>query len=192
MSASRFSAHRIYLLSRFPSPSPLVPSRSPLAAAHPIELEHAVTEALSTCFLGIDTLPSLATRPLSTSMSIDRISQSSALPKLLYPCRLRACTHARSSFFPTAYSNDYVRKRNALTNANSRSSAKLIPIRCVIARDGGSRSSERGCVLAISPEGKSERERESPVSWENIRCGLTIVLRSVGKNKASRSLARSC
>lgn len=63
-------------LAALPPPPPSLPflARSPLAAAHPIELEHAVTEALSTCFLEIDTLPCLATRPLSTSVSSDRIA----------------------------------------------------------------------------------------------------------------------
>jgi len=37
----------------------------------------------------------------------------------------------------------------------------------------------------------AEREGESPANWENIRRGLTIVLRSVDKNKANRSPARS-
>lgn len=39
--------------------------------------------------------------------------------------------------------------------------------------------------------GEREREKENPTSRENIRRGLTIVLRSVDKNKASRSRPRA-
>lgn len=45
-------------------------------------------------------------------------------------------------------------------------------------------------VSSASLFGCSE-ERKNPTSRENIRRGLTIVLRSVDKNKASRSRSRA-
>lgn len=55
-----------------------------------------------------------------------------------------------------------IRTGKPISNANSKSSAKFIPIRCEIARDdmGVTFAGER-CALTISPEGNSERERES-------------------------------